>query len=153
MSWAQLGVARRGTGTHSKTTKCLERHVSGSSGGYLFWFGFGFFFSPNQNLQILEAQAVETALDLLNQPRMPQVRQLPGACSPGLQRALFLLTLLIKFSEPRTQRSFKRMITSANASSLIPSFPILLTVGHILKVCELSFTEHLPCVIEHSPLI
>ena len=50
MSWAQLGVARRGTGTHSKTTKCLERHVSGSSGGYLFWFGFGFFFPPNQNL-------------------------------------------------------------------------------------------------------
>ena len=34
MSWAQLGAARRGTGTHSKITECLERHVSGSSGGY-----------------------------------------------------------------------------------------------------------------------
>lgn len=51
MSWAQLGVARRGTGTHSKITKCLERHVSGSSGGgYLFWFGFVPPPTPNQNL-------------------------------------------------------------------------------------------------------
>ena len=43
MSWAQLGAARRGTGTHSEITECLERHVSGSSGGYLFWV---LFFSP-----------------------------------------------------------------------------------------------------------
>lgn len=38
MNWDQLGAARRGPGTHSKITKCLERHVSGSSGGYLLFF-------------------------------------------------------------------------------------------------------------------
>lgn len=38
MNWDQLGAARRGPGTHSKITKYLERHVSGSSGGYLLFF-------------------------------------------------------------------------------------------------------------------
>lgn len=46
-----------------------------------------FFSSPNQNLQIPEAQAIEIALDLRNQPLMPQVRQFPEACSLGLQWA------------------------------------------------------------------